>query len=77
MNESTSAVVLDILSQVLETPAEDLREQPELEAHGWDSMSSLEALGRLESRFGARLDLGSVTEARTPEEIVAMIGGDQ
>ena len=76
MSESTSGAVLDVLSDVLEVPADDLRREPELEAHGWDSMSSLEALSRLENRFDTRLDVESFAGARTPDEIVAMLGAD-
>lgn len=65
--------VLDILSGVLDVPVEELRTRPALAAHHWDSLSSLEALGQLEQRFGIRLDLRDFGAVRTVDEMVALV----
>ncbi len=72
MSGDTTSAVLNILSDVLERPVEDLRRQPDLESHGWDSMSTLETLARLEEHFGVKFDLREFSKVRTAEEVVAL-----
>jgi acyl carrier protein len=75
-HEETESAVLEILSDVLGVPEDELRRHPVLAAHRWDSMSSLEALAQLESRFGVRLDLRSYSAARTPGDLVDLVRQD-
>lgn len=70
---ATSNAVLEILEDVLEVPAERIREQPTLADHGWDSISSLEALARLETEFGAKFDLRRFTAVETTDDLVALL----
>jgi acyl carrier protein len=62
--------VLDILSEVLEVPAERIRAQPELREHGWSSLSSLEALTQLENYFQCKVDLRSFTTVTTYQGVL-------
>lgn len=74
MGNNTSVVVIDILSEVLDIDSDDLEPDTDLTERGWDSMSSLEALARLENHFGGKFDLRVFTAVRTPNDIVAMVG---
>lgn len=65
--------VLDVLASVLDETAEDLRARPVLAAHDWTSISSLDALAQLESKFGVRLDLRAFHSARTVNDLVTLI----
>jgi acyl carrier protein len=76
MTTATSDAVVDIVSDVLEVPAERLREEPSLQTHGWDSLSVLETLARLESEFGAKFDLRRFTAVKTTDEIVDLLEGE-
>jgi len=67
------ATVLDILSEVLNEPVGDLRAQPILAGHDWDSLASLEALAQLESQLGVTLDLRSFHAAREIDDIVGLV----
>jgi acyl carrier protein len=71
--EAIEAIVLDILSDVLEEPVDALREQPILAAHEWDSITSLLTLSQLESQFDITLDLRSYHAARTIGDLVGLI----
>ncbi|MCP2243437.1 acyl carrier protein [Lentzea aerocolonigenes] len=72
---SVEAVVVGILSEVLEEPAEALRDQPRLAAHErWDSMRTLEVLGRLEEELSIRLDLRRFHQVRTVGDLVELVG---
>lgn len=75
MIDTTSAEpdVLRVLSEILEVPGEELRARPELAAHQWDSMTSLEALCCLERQFSVRLDLQVFNRSRTVWDMVALI----
>jgi len=70
---ATDTTVAEILAGVLEEPAEALQAQPVLAAHDWDSLTSLEALVQLESRFGVRLNLQAFHAARTVGDLVALV----
>jgi acyl carrier protein len=52
------------------TPPEDIRDQPVLAAHAWDSVTMLEVLAQLESRLGGTLDLRAYQAARTVTDLV-------
>jgi len=67
------AIVLGILSEVLEEPVDALREQPILAVHEWDSITSLLTLSQLESQFGITLDLRSYHAARTVGDLVDLV----
>jgi len=67
------AIVLDILSDVLNESADDLCERPILASHSWDSMASLEALAQFEHRFGVTLDLRSFHAVRTVDAMVVLV----
>jgi len=73
---SLEAVVIGILSDVLEEPAQSLRDQPRLAAYErWDSMRTLEVLGRLEEELSLRLDLRQFHKAHTVGDLIALAGG--
>lgn len=71
--ETTRLTVLETLGQVLETPVDELRANPVLASHAWDSLRSLEALTLLESRLGVDFDLRSFNAARTVDDLVQLI----
>jgi len=75
MSEPTEVqqTVLAILSDVLRVPADDLRRQPVLASYQWDSLAMLEALAQLESSLGVSLDLRFYQQARTVEDLLALI----
>jgi acyl carrier protein len=75
MNDTASieASVLTVLSEVLKESPGDLRAQPVLAAHEWDSVASLEALSQLESRFAVALDLRAYHAARTFEDLTDLV----
>ncbi|MQY06441.1 acyl carrier protein [Actinomadura macrotermitis] len=77
MPADTAGAVLDILGDVLELPAEDLRKEPDLKSHGWDSVATLEALARLEQHFDVKFDLREFAAARTADEVVALTEGER
>jgi acyl carrier protein len=66
-------VVLNTLSGVLNEPVADLRAQPVLAVHDWDSLASLEVLSQLESRLGVTLDLRTYHAARTVEDLTGLV----
>ncbi|MGW3009365.1 acyl carrier protein [Streptomyces sp. NPDC001219] len=70
---ATRLAVLETLGQVLETPVDDLRANPVLATHAWDSLRSLEALTLLEDRLGVDFDLRSFNAARTVDDLVHLI----
>jgi acyl carrier protein len=67
------AIVLDTLGEVLDESVRDLRAQPVLAAHDWDSIASLEALAQLESRLGVTLDLRAYHGARTVDDLIDLV----
>lgn len=68
-----SGVVIDVLAEVLEVPADTLTADTALgEMENWDSMAALETLTQLESRLGIRLDLRSYHTVRTVGDLVAL-----
>lgn len=69
---SVEHTVLDVLSQILHTTADELRAQPALSSHDWDSLSSLEALAQLESVLGVRFDLRAFSAAVTVDDVIAL-----
>jgi len=75
MSEPTEVqqTVLAILSDVLRVPADDLRRQPVLASYQWDSLAMLEALAQLEGSLGVSLDLRFYQQARTVEDLLALI----
>lgn len=74
---STSATIeeqiVGILADVLGEPVTALADDPVLAAHHWDSLTSLEALAQLESRFGLTLDLQRFHAAHTVGELTALV----
>jgi acyl carrier protein len=70
---STDVAVLEILSKIINVPADDLRDIPVLTAHKWDSLTSLETLTELENRFHLKFDLRSYHAARTVDDIVSLV----
>lgn len=70
---SIEPTVLAVLADVLGEPAADLRAQPVLAAHDWDSVASLEVLAQLESRLGVVLDLRSYHRVRTLDDLVRLV----
>ncbi|HEU5268473.1 MAG TPA: acyl carrier protein [Jatrophihabitans sp.] len=75
MSEPTEVqqTVETILSDVLRVPVEELRQQPVLASYQWDSLAMLEALAQLESSLGVSLDLRYYQQARTVEDLLALI----
>ncbi|KUO18777.1 acyl carrier protein [Streptomyces dysideae] len=71
--EEIGQTVLTVIGDVLGCSPQDLREQPVLAAHDWDSITSLEALAQLESGFGVKLQLRDFHAARTADEMAALI----
>jgi acyl carrier protein len=67
------ATVLAVLSDVLKESPGDLRAQPVLATHEWDSVASLEALSQLESRFAVTLDLRAYHGARTLGDLIDLV----
>ena len=67
------ATVLQVLSDVLKESIGDLRAQPVLATHDWDSMASLEALSQLENRLAVTLDLRAYHGARTITDLVELV----
>jgi acyl carrier protein len=65
--------VLEIVADLTGEAASELVAEPVLAAHKWDSMTSLEALARMESTFGIELDLRSFHAARTLDDLVALV----
>ena len=63
-------IVLEILSDVLKEPVEDLRSEPVLAAHAWNSMASLEVLAQLEDELDITLDLRSFHAVRTVDALI-------
>lgn len=72
--ESIETTVIAVLSDVLNEPAEQLRAEPVLAAHEWDSITSLETLVQLENRLGVSLDLRTYHTARSVGDLVGLIG---
>ncbi|MGQ4512773.1 phosphopantetheine-binding protein [Streptomyces sp. DW26H14] len=71
--EEIGETVLGVVSDVLGCPVAELREQPVLAAHDWDSLASLEALAQLESGFQVRLELREFHTARTVDDMTALV----
>jgi len=67
------AAVLNMLSEVLDESVGDLRAQPVLAVHEWDSLASLEVLSQLESRLGVALDLRAYHDARTVQDLIDLV----
>jgi len=68
-----SGVVIDVLAEVLEVPADTLTADTALgDQENWDSMAALETLTQLESRLGIRLDLRSYHTVRTVGDLVEL-----
>jgi acyl carrier protein len=70
---AVEATILDILSDALDEPVDDLRSNRVLAAHEWDSITSLLSLAQLESQFGVTLDLRSYHAARTVDDLVNLV----
>lgn len=70
---SVEVTVLNILSEVLDEPADDLRGHPVLAAYEWDSLRLLEALVQMESALGVTLDLRSYQAARKVDDLVNLV----
>jgi acyl carrier protein len=70
---AVDAAVLNTLSEVLNESVSDLRAQPVLATHEWDSLASLEVLSQLESRLGVALDLRAYHDARTVEDLIDLV----
>ena len=70
---SIEATVLNVLSDVLNESLGDLRAQPVLAAHEWDSLASLEVLSQLESRLGINLDLRRYHDVRTLDDLIDLV----
>ncbi|AIG76780.1 Hypothetical protein AJAP_19590 [Amycolatopsis japonica] len=71
--DDTASVVLNTLSEVLGKPIGELRAREALATHGWDSLSSLEALSRLESRLAVTLDLRAYHAAHTVTALIDLV----
>ncbi|MFC3455196.1 acyl carrier protein [Amycolatopsis speibonae] len=71
--DDTAAVVLNTLSEVLRKPIGDLRAQPVLATHGWDSLASLEVLSQLESALTLTLDLRQYHAAHTVPALIDLV----
>jgi acyl carrier protein len=73
---TTTAVeptVLETLSQVLNVSVDELKAEPTLAAHDWDSFSSLETLAQLEGKLGLRFDLREFNSAHTVDDLVSLV----
>jgi acyl carrier protein len=70
---ATRLAVLESLGEVLDTSLDELRENPVLATHAWDSLSSLEALSLLEQRLGIEFDLRTFHSARTVDDLVHLV----
>lgn len=71
---SIETTVMSILSHVLNESAADLRAQPVLAAHEWDSLTSLEVLAQLENQLYVSLDLRRYHAARSIDDLVSLVG---
>jgi acyl carrier protein len=71
--ELVDSTVLGVLGEVLKESPGDLRAQPVLAAHDWDSLASLEVFSQLESRLGVTLDLRAYHGARTIEDLIELV----
>jgi acyl carrier protein len=71
--EEIGETVVAVIGDVLGCSPQDLRDQPLLAAHDWDSITSLEALAQLESGFKVKLELRDFHAARTADEMTALI----
>ncbi|MFL6136659.1 MAG: acyl carrier protein [Frankiaceae bacterium] len=72
---AVESTVLDILEDVLNASEDELRAQPVLAAHDWDSLSQLEVLAQLESRLAITLDLRAYQAAREVDDLVGLVAG--
>jgi acyl carrier protein len=70
---TTEETIVAILSDALAVPAPDLRARPVLGAHGWDSVTSLEALVLIEKQLAVRLDLRQYHATRDIDGLVALV----
>jgi acyl carrier protein len=68
-----SAIVLSALSEILREPEADIRAQPVLAAHDWDSVTSLEVLAQLEGQLEVTLDLRAYHAARTFDDLIDLV----
>lgn len=65
--------VLEILSEVLGRTEGQLREQPQLAAHEWDSLTSLQTFVQVEKRLDVTLDLRTFNTVRSVDDIVHLV----
>ena len=65
--------LVNMLSEVMGTTPDELRETPVLAAHPWDSLTNLEALVQVETLWKVSLDLRAYLGARTVDELVELI----
>jgi acyl carrier protein len=72
-DDQVRPAVLEIVADLTGEAESELVTQPVLAAHKWDSMTSLEALVRMESTFGVELDLRTFNAARTVDDLVALV----
>lgn len=70
---SVETTVLNILSEVLDEPADNLCARRVLAAYEWDSIRLLEALVQMESQLGVTLDLRSYQTARRVDDLVNLV----
>jgi acyl carrier protein len=66
-------VVLDILSDVLQTSVDEFQAEPALAAHAWTSLASLEVLAQLETELGIVLDLRAFNAVRTVTALIELV----
>lgn len=71
--EEIGETVTAVIGDVLGCGPQELTDQPVLAAHDWDSITSLEALAQLESRFRVKLELRDFHAARTVDAVSALI----
>jgi acyl carrier protein len=70
---SVEVTVTSVLGDVLDESVDDLRAQPVLAAHMWDSYTSLEVLSRLERRLSVNLDLRRYHDVRTVDDLIDLV----
>jgi acyl carrier protein len=70
---SIEETVLDTLGEVLGQPVAELRAQPVLATHDWDSLAQLEVLAQLEGALGVALDLRAYHDVRTLDDLVELV----
>lgn len=69
MDETT---FLDLVADILETDAADVKLTDELDALGWDSLSNISFIAEVDEATGVTIDADQLAEAETVADLLAM-----